>query len=81
MQNNVENLILEHLKNLRASQESNRYDLGEIKSRLTSLGTMVAGGRRDVVTQQEEIYRQQNGMDYLSSRIDKTERRLEIHDT
>ena len=77
---NVENLILEHLKSLRSGQDRVEHELKEIKGRLTSLESNFAGGRRDSALQQEDIYRQQASLDRLAERLDRVEKRLDIHD-
>jgi hypothetical protein len=43
---NVANLILEHLKALRSGQDNIIFEVKEVKSRLTSLESMTASGRR-----------------------------------
>ena len=48
---NVENLILEHLKSLRSGQDRIEHELKEVKGRLTSLESNFASGRRDTVLQ------------------------------
>ncbi|MDO9011402.1 MAG: hypothetical protein Q7U78_06280 [Gallionella sp.] len=40
---NVENLILEHMRGMRADQERIEHELREIKNRITSLEGDVAG--------------------------------------
>ena len=47
MSENVENLILEHLRGMRASQERMEHELREIKNRIPSVEAGVAGIRRD----------------------------------
>ncbi len=47
MSDNVENLILEHLRGMRAGQERIEHELREIKTRITGLEAGVAGIRRD----------------------------------
>lgn len=47
MSDNVENLILEHLRGMRGSQERVEHELREIKNRITGLEAGVAGIRRD----------------------------------
>ena len=47
MTENVENLILEHLRAIRADVAAVKDDVREIKQRLTSLEATVAGLRRD----------------------------------
>ncbi len=75
---NVENLILEHLKALRAGQENIVFEVKEVKSRLTSLESITAGGRRDGALLQEEIYRQQATIDRLSERLDRIEKAINL---
>jgi hypothetical protein len=48
MTENVENLILEHLRAIRGDITGLRDDSREVKSRLTSLETAVAGMRREL---------------------------------
>ncbi len=47
MTENVENLILEHLRAIRTDLGGMKDDVREIKQRLTSLESAVAGLRRD----------------------------------
>ena len=47
MSDNFESLILEHLRALRSGQCRIEDDLKEVKHRLTSLESTVAGSRRD----------------------------------
>ena len=75
---NVENLILEDLKSLRAGQENIVFEVKEVKSRLTSLESITAGGRTDGALQQEEIYRQQATIDHLSERLDRIEKAINL---
>ena len=51
----VENLILEHLKAIRTDIGSLRSDSSEIKSRLTSVESGIAGLRRDSASQYGDI--------------------------
>jgi len=54
MSDNVENLILEHLRGMRGSQERVEHELREIKNRITSLEAGVAGIRRDAAHDNEK---------------------------
>ena len=49
MSENVENLILEHLRVLRDGQDRIEQALREVQSRLSSLESAVIGSRRDAV--------------------------------
>lgn len=48
MTDNVENLILEHLRAIRGDITALRDDSREVKSRLTSLETAVSSMRREI---------------------------------
>ena len=56
---NVDNLVLEHLRALRGGQDRIESGLREIGARLTSLEASTAAGRRDSAHNYEEIIRQQ----------------------
>lgn len=78
MTDNVENLILEHLRGMRGSQERMEHELREIKNRITSVEAGVAGIRRDAAHDNDKIVQQQMGLDQLTERMERIEKRLEI---
>ena len=78
MTDNVENLILEHLRGLRAGQDRLESEMREVAARLTSLEASTAAGRRDSAHNYEEVIRQQSSIDQIRARIDRIEKRLEI---
>ena len=78
MTDNVENLILEQLRGLRAGQDRLESEMREVAARLTSLEASTAAGRRDSAHNYEEVIRQQSSIDQIRARIDRIERRLEI---
>ncbi len=78
MSEKVENLILEHLRGMRASQERMEHELREIKNRITSVEAGVAGIRRDAAHDNDKIVQQQIGLDQLSERLERIEKRLEL---
>lgn len=78
MTENVENLILEHLRSLRAGQDRLENEMRGVAARLTSLEASAAAGRRDSAHNYEEVIRQQSSIDQIKARIDRIERRLEI---
>lgn len=80
MAGKVENLILEHLKAIRADIGSLKNDSSEIKSRLTSVESGIAGLRRDSASQYGDIVDTHSRYDRLVHRIDRIEKRLEIND-
>ena len=81
MVENVDNLILEHLRHIRNRIDKLSEDSDEIKYRLTSLEKAVGGIRRDNAGMYEDSARQQHSLDQLAARIDRIERRLEINES
>jgi hypothetical protein len=81
MSNNVENLVLEHLRALRAGQDRIEAKLAEVTARLTSLEKTSLKSRADNLGTQEDVYRQQTAIDSIVERIDRIERRLELRDS
>ena len=78
MTDNVENLVLEHLRALRAGQDRIEHKLSELSSRMTSLETAVSRSRSDNLSTQEDVYRQQGTIDRINERLERVEKRLEL---
>ena len=78
MADNVENLILEHLRAIRADIGGIKEDVREIKQRLTSLETATAGLRRDNANLYGDVIDQQKRYDRLAERVERIERRLDL---
>lgn len=78
MTNEVENIVLEHLKRFQSGQDRIERELKEIKARLSQLEIGVASIRGDIAHHAGDQARQQLAMDTLSDRIDRIERRLEL---
>ncbi|MEI7867686.1 MAG: hypothetical protein WCI11_07325 [Candidatus Methylumidiphilus sp.] len=81
MADNVENLVLEHLRALRAGQDRIENELQDIKCRLIAVETGLNGVRRDLVALAEADVRLQITVDRLGERSDRIERRLELRET
>jgi septal ring factor EnvC (AmiA/AmiB activator) len=81
MADNVENLVLEHLRVIRADIAGIRDDAREIKQRLTSLEAGVAALRRDNANLYGDVSEQHARYDRLADRIERLERRLDIAGT
>ncbi len=75
MPDNVENPILEHL---RAGQDRIENEIKEVKHRLTSVESGVAGLRQDGAGTQEDRYHQQAAIDKIKGRLERIEKRLEL---
>ena len=82
MNDSIENLLLDHLRGLRNQIETlqveTRADFQELKHRLTGVGSGIAGLRRDSLSKQEDVYRQQAAIDRMNERIQRIEKRLEL---
>ena len=82
MSDNVENLLLEHLKALRNDVSVLRTEMHDefrdLKHRVSSLEAAMVRLRGDLVGMQEDTYRQQGRIDQIVERIERIERRLEL---
>lgn len=78
MAENIENLILEHLKKIQAEQTAARERDAEIMSRLGQIETGIARIARDESQNYSEIVQDRHSVDKLKERIERIERRLEI---
>ena len=76
---NVDNLVIEHLKRIQAEQSSARERDAEILRRLSQIELGVARIARDAGENYAEIIEDRHSMDKLKERIERIERRLEIN--
>jgi hypothetical protein len=80
MGDNVENLMLEHLKRFQGTLERIERKLGELSTRQTETHNAVLGLRRDQVNDAEVTAHLQVELDDVRDRLDRIERRLELND-
>jgi len=80
MTDNIENIVLEHLRALRQGQSNIEQELRELQARISGLESLIISSRRDSLYHQEELARQQVSIDHLKERIQYIEKRLELHD-
>lgn len=78
MTDNVENLVLEHLRHIRSRVDQIADDVGDLKHRMSSLENGMNLVRREVALGDETDARQQISLDKLSARLERVERRLEL---
>ena len=78
MTENVENLMLEHLKRFQATLERIERRLGELTTRQQETHTAVLGLRRDQLADAEISAHLQVQLDDMKERLDRIERRLEL---
>ena len=78
MNENVENLVLEHLRHIRGRVDQIADDVGDLKQRMSGLESSMNLVRREVALGDETDARQQVTLDKLNVRIERIERRLEL---
>jgi uncharacterized coiled-coil protein SlyX len=78
MTENVENLLLEHMKRFQAGQDRIERKLEELVNRVGHLEVSVAGLRSDVAHSEEIAASMSVRLDRLGERFDRIEKRLEL---
>jgi hypothetical protein len=78
MTENVENLLLEHMKRFQAGQDRSERKLEELIGRAGRLEIAVAGLRGDFAQSEVNIAAMSVRLDQLSDRFDRIERPLEL---
>jgi hypothetical protein len=78
MTENVENLLLEHMKRFQAGQDRIERKLEELVGRTGRLEIAVASLRGDFPHSQANLAAMSVRLDPLSDRFDRIERRLEL---
>ncbi len=75
---NVDNIILEHLKKIQSELSAVRQRDAEIMSRLAYIETGIARISRDESSNYGELVQDRHAVDILKERVALIERRLEI---
>lgn len=78
MTDNLESLILEHLRHIRGRVDQVADDVSELKHRMTGLEGSMGLVKREVAYGDETDARQQLSLDKLAARVERIERRLEL---
>ncbi len=79
MSEQIDNIILEHLKKIQAEQASARERDNEIMTRLGQIESGIARISRDEAGNYAEIVQDRHAVDKLKERVERIERRLEIN--
>lgn len=80
MSTDADNLVLQHLRAIRADITDIREGQREILARVSNLEATVAGMRRDLANSYADIVTMNARLDRLSDRIGRIERRLQLSD-
>jgi hypothetical protein len=78
MTEDIDHLMLEHLKALRLEVADVKADTTDIKSRLRSIDASIIDLRRNDLHGFEEVARQQISIDQIVERLQRIEKRLEL---
>ncbi len=78
MTDNVEDVIIEHLRHIRGRVDRIAEDMSDMKHRMSSLESAMVLVKREVSAGDETDVRQQVSLDRLLDRIDRIGRRLEL---
>ena len=78
MTENVESIILEHLRHIRGRVDRNAEDMKDVKLRLSSVEQAMVMVKREFAFGDETAARQQLSLDRLADRIERIERRLDL---
>ena len=78
MADNIQNLMLEHLKRFQATLDSMQHDIREVKVRQSETHTAVLALRRDQLNGAEVTAHMQTQLDRFGDRLDRIERRLDL---
>jgi len=76
----IENLILEQMRAIRADVATMRADMREMRERQNEVLIAVTSIRRDQAHDAETVAHVQARLDRPGDRLDRVERRLDIHD-
>lgn len=78
MTDNVENLVLEHLRHIRGKVDQISDDVSDLKLRMSSLESAMVSVKHEVAHGDETDARQQLSLDKIVARIQRIENRLEL---
>jgi len=78
MSDNVENLIIEHLRHIRRRVDDIADDMKDVKHRLSILEGGNSLIRREILLGEETDARQQISLDRVVERLERIERRLDL---
>ena len=78
MSDNIDNLVLEHLKRFQSGQDRIERDLKEIKTRLGAVESVQGSILQHIGHLSSSIAAQQISFDRMNERIDRIEHRLEL---
>jgi chromosome segregation ATPase len=82
MAENVDNIVIEHLKALRSELQTLRSEMHvefkDVKLRLSSVESATASIKHDLADTRSDYVRQQVSIDKLVERIQRIEKRLDL---
>ena len=79
-EDNIDHIIIEHLRSIRSSLARHDQKFEDVLSRLNHLERNMTRLHGEYADTQEYAYRQQSAIDRLSERVERIEKRLELRD-
>jgi len=79
MTDNVENIVLEHLRHIRGRVDQIAEDITDLKHRMSSLESSMVLVKHEIAHSDETDARQQVTLDKIVERIQRLEKRLELN--
>jgi hypothetical protein len=79
MTDNIESLVLEHLRHIRGRVDQIADDMSELKHRMSSLESSMVMVKHEVAHGDETDARQQVTLDKIMDRIQRIEKRLDLN--
>jgi outer membrane murein-binding lipoprotein Lpp len=78
MTDEIDNIVLEHLRHIRAKVDTIESDMTDLKIRMTSLERGMSAVKYEIAYCAETDTRQQGALDKINGRLDRIEKRLEL---
>jgi len=76
----IENMVLEQLRHIRAKVDKNELAMDEVKSRLTRVELAIVSVKRELTDGYENQIRQESTNNLIIKRLERIERRLELQE-
>ncbi len=80
MAENIDNIVLEHLRHIRSKVDKTEQSIDDLKIRMSRLESAMLAVKREVADGFESEIHQQSFNDKIIERIERIERRLELQE-
>ncbi len=80
MTDNIDNIVLEHLRHIRSKVDKTEQSIDDLKIRMSRLESAMLSVKREVADGFEAEIHQQNANDRIIGRLERIERRLDLQE-